>query len=255
MDIKGQDRIHLLDEIRGLAIICMVFHHAFFDIGYLLGLPWGYEAFDFFTWIQPLFWVIFIVTSGICTNLSRNSLKRGLLLFVISLCFTFVTAVIMPLFGFAGEEIYFGILHCLAICMIAAGLTKKLTNKIPLSVGLILSLLLFVVTYRMQSGYFGIGMLRLYIPQALRNLPFLFPFGITNSAFHSADYFPLFPWLFVFFFGVYLGRLCKQEGFPPFMYKSRSKILQFMGKNSLWVYVVHQPILYGIFLTVKMIFF
>lgn len=252
--MENKNRIHLLDEIRGFAIICMVFHHALFDIGYLLALPWGYDAFDFFGFIQPLFWVIFIVTSGLCTNLSRSSTKRGLLVLGISLCLTFVTAVIMPKMGFEGEEIYFGILHCLAICMITAGLSKKLTDKVPLALGLGVSLLLFVLTYRMQNGFLGVGSFGIALPQSLRDLGFLFPFGIINQSFSSADYFPLFPWLFVFFFGVFLGRLGKRDGFPSFTYKSHSRFLQFMGRNSLWVYVAHQPVLYVIFLTIKVLF-
>lgn len=252
---KQRERIYFLDEIRGLAILCMVVHHAFFDIGYLLNLQWGYDAFDFFTFIQPLFWFIFIVTSGLCTNLSRNSTKRGLLLLGISLGFTFVTAVVMPLFGFEGEEIYFGVLHCLAVCMIAAGLTKKLTDKVPPAAGMAVTLLLSIFTYKTQEGFIGVGPVGFRLPEALSQVEFLFPLGIVSDNFVSADYFPLLPWLFVFFFGVFLGKGVMKQGFPPFARKSRSRFLQFMGRNSLWVYVLHQPVLYAIFLPIKAIFF
>lgn len=255
MKTQQTNRIHLLDELRGLAIICMVVHHTLLNIGYLLGIPWGYEAFDFFGFVQPVFWILFIVTSGICTNLSRSSTKRGLLLLGISLVLTFVTAVIMPAVGFEGEDIYFGILHCLACCMILAGVSKKLTDKIPVGVAMAVCLVLFALTYRLQDGLLGIGAFSLRLPPAITQLPFLFPFGIITTTFHSADYFPLFPWVFVFFFGVFMGRRLKQNGFPACTYQSRSRFLQFMGRNSLWVYVVHQPILYVIFLTVKAIFF
>lgn len=255
MDKIKNNRIHLLDELRGFAIFCMVFHHAFFDVGYLLGLDWGYAAFDFFKYVQPFFWVVFIVTSGVCTNLSRSSTKRGLLLLGISLCMTFVTAVIMPMVGFDGEQIYFGVLHCLACCMILAGLCKKLTDKIPIQVGMVVSLALFALTYQVQEGWLGLGAFGVAIPEGLKNLGFLFPFGIIDNQFFSADYFPLLPWLFVFFFGVFLGRLGKKEGFPSFTYKSHSRFLQFMGRNSLWVYVAHQPVLYLIFLIIKAVAF
>ena len=33
---EGQRRIYLLDELRGFAIICMVIHHTFYDIGFVL---------------------------------------------------------------------------------------------------------------------------------------------------------------------------------------------------------------------------
>lgn len=255
MEKKQQNRIHLLDEIRGIAIFCMIFHHAFLDIGYLLGLQWGYDAFDFFTAVQPAFWVVFIITSGICTNLSRNSTKRGFILLGFSLAFTFVTAIIMPRIGFEGEEIYFGILHCLACCMILAGISKKITIKVPPSAGLMVCLVLFLFTYRIQSGWLGIGALRFQLPAAWHQVEYLFPLGIVSNTFHSADYFPLIPWIFVFFFGVFVGRYWKKKSFPSCMYRSRSRFFQFMGRNSLWVYVLHQPILYVVFLIIKAILF
>ena len=46
--IKGAKRILILDEIRGFAIICMVVHHMFYDIGFVLDVQWGYRVFDFF---------------------------------------------------------------------------------------------------------------------------------------------------------------------------------------------------------------
>ena len=32
---NGIRRIYFLDELRGFAIICMVFHHMFYDIGFV----------------------------------------------------------------------------------------------------------------------------------------------------------------------------------------------------------------------------
>lgn len=254
MENIKKERIYLLDELRGFAIICMVIHHSFYDIGYLLGLDWGYAVFDFLCYFQPIFWVIFIVTSGICTNLSRNSTRRGLILFGISLAITLVTAVIMPAIGFQGEEIYFGVIHCLACCMILAGLFKKLTNKVPVPVGLAVTLVLFAVTYNIQFGTIGIGKLSVALPEALNNVGFLFPVGITTSNFASADYFPLMPWLFIFAFGIFVGKIGMERGFPKYAYKSRSKVLQVIGRNSLWVYVAHQVVLYGIFYVIGLIF-
>lgn len=254
MEKTTKQRIFLLDELRGFAVICMVLHHCFYDIGYLLGLDWGYEVFDFLCYFQPIFWVIFIVTSGICTNLSRNSTKRGLILLSISLVITGVTAVIMPALGFEGEEIYFGVIHCLACCMIIAGLLKKVTSKIPTAVGMIGSLALFAITYNLQFGKIGIGSLSLTLPEFLSEVNFLFPLGITGSSFESADYFPLMPWFFIFAFGIFSGIVMTKKGFPEYAYRSRSKVLQVVGKNSLWVYVFHQVALYAIFFIIRLIF-
>ena len=70
-------RIEILDELRGFAIAAMIVHHFFLDVGDILGLQWGYDVFNALCVVQPLFWAIFIIISGICTRLSRSSVKRG----------------------------------------------------------------------------------------------------------------------------------------------------------------------------------
>ena len=42
---SARPRIYLLDELRGFAILCMVVHHAFLDVGDVLQLSWGFPAF------------------------------------------------------------------------------------------------------------------------------------------------------------------------------------------------------------------
>lgn len=242
-----KERVHFLDEIRGLAIFCMLFHHAFYDIGTVLGRDIGYELFDFFKIVQPFFWFAFIFISGVCTNLSRNVLRRGCMLMCVSFIITFVTAVIMPFLGFGGEKIYFGVIHCLASCMIFTGLFKKLLAKINFKIALPILLVLFMITYNLQNGYLGFGSFSLDVPDALESVGFLFPIGITSSSFYSSDYFPLFPWLFMFLMGVYVGGVWKERGFPKFMYKSRSKFFAKLGRYSLYIYIAHQPILFALF--------
>lgn len=48
-------RIYMLDELRGFAILCMIFHHFFLDAGDVLGKSWGYEIFDALCVVQPVF--------------------------------------------------------------------------------------------------------------------------------------------------------------------------------------------------------
>ena len=49
-------RIYMLDELRGFAILCMILHHTFLDVGDVLGFSWGYKVFDALCTVQPLFW-------------------------------------------------------------------------------------------------------------------------------------------------------------------------------------------------------
>lgn len=237
-------RIHLLDELRGLAILAMIVHHAFLDIGEFAAADWGYEIFNKLCIFQPIFWAIFIVISGICSRLSRNAKKRGAIVLGAGLIVTLVTAIIMPLFHFTGMEIYFGILSCLGSCMIITGFLMPLIEKIHPIVGMAISAILFTVFYTVSEGSLCFGLIKL--PQILYKTNYLMPLGFFNESFYSADYFAIFPWLFMFIFGAFLGKFAKDGAFPKWMYKSRIKPLSFVGKNSLWFYLGHQVVIYGI---------
>lgn len=248
---EKKSRIHMLDEIRGFAIICMIFHHMFLDIGDVLGLKWGYDVFDALCKVQPLFWAIFIIISGICSVLSRNTIRRGAIVLACGGAVTLVTAVIMPLLNFTGAEIYFGILHCLGACMIITGLLMPLFNKVNYKVGAVISLVLFLFLWGLESGSLCFGLIKL--PQSLYQYNITAPIGIHSSSFYSADYFPVIPWLFLFFFGYFVGRPFKEGKVPKYMLKSRSKFLSLVGRNSLWVYLAHQPVIYLVLFIIAII--
>ena len=236
-------RIELLDELRGFAILAMIVHHTFLDIGFVLGMDWGYKVFDKLCVLQPVFWAIFIIISGICSRLSRNTLKRGAIVFAAGLAVTLVTAVIMPKMGITGAEIYFGILSCLGVCMIITGLFMPLIKKTNPIFGMAICAALFAIFYSVSSGSLCFGLIKL--PEALYQTNWLMPLGIFSETFESADYFAILPWLFMFLFGAFLGQYAKDGAFPAFAYKKHSKFLSFIGRNSLWFYLAHQPVIYA----------
>ena len=120
-------RVHLIDEVRGFAIICMVFYHAMFDLVVIFGVD-----FPIFTSslmqdvLQPLFAGLFIFISGTAGHYSRSNLKRGAVCFGFGLILTAVTALFMP-----DELILFGILHFLGIAMMLFPPLKKLAAHVP----------------------------------------------------------------------------------------------------------------------------
>ena len=251
---EGQRRIYLLDELRGFAIICMVFHHMFYDIGFVLHYDIGYKIFNFLCVFQPLFWAIFIITSGICSRLSRNTARRGIIVFAAGLAVTLVTAVIMPAIGISGVEIYFGVLSCLGLSMIITGIFMPLINRLGKkgsAAGMAVCAFMFLATYSVSSGSLVFGLVEL--PQALYETNYLAFLGFHNGSFFSADYFSLLPWFFMFLFGAFLGKWAKDGAFPAGCYKSRVKFLQKAGKNSLWIYLLHQPALYAVMYIISFI--
>lgn len=236
--MEATKRICLLDEIRGAAVLCMIFYHTFYTLATIFLIPFAYRVLAIFEPIDPYFATIFIVISGIVSQLSRSNLKRGLKLAAVSVVVTLVTYFLFP-----QDVILFGILHFLAFAMIWYGLTAKWREKIPLWLGLTACAVLTFCFAWVEHGKFAAV---LPLPAVLYKTNLLFPLGMYSETFYSADYFPILPWIFVFLFGTYLGRLAKAGKFPAFTYKSRVPFLSFIGKHALWIYILHQPVIFSI---------
>lgn len=71
-------------------------------------------------------------------------------------------------------------------------------------------------------------------------------FGVPQDDYRSGfDYFPIFPWITVYSFGVVMnikGNKGKEEKTSRF-YKTISFLPSIIGKNSLYVYIFHIPII------------
>ena len=235
----ARPHIHLMDEIRGFAVLCMIFYHAFYTLAYIYGIDWGMALLRFFMPAEPFFAGAFIFLSGISSDLSRSNLKRGAKLFLVALVVSLATWIVVP-----QELIVFGILHFLSICMMLYGLCKPFLDRFRFSWWQILvCALLYACTMDISRG---VVFFAIQLPDTLFQTSFLFPFGIPGPGFRSSDYFPLFPWIFVFFAGGFFGKLAAGGKFPAFAYKSRIPFLSWMGRHALILYVVHQPVIYGV---------
>lgn len=235
----ARPRIHLMDEIRGFAVLCMIFYHAFYTLAYIYGIDWGMALLRFFMPAEPFFAGAFIFISGISSDLSRSNLKRGAKLFLVALVVSLATWIVVP-----QELIVFGILHFLSICMMLYGLCKPFLDRFRFSWWQILvCALLYACTMDISRG---VVFFAIQLPDTLFQTSFLFPFGIPGPGFRSSDYFPLFPWIFVFFAGGFFGKLAAGGKFPAFAYRSRIPFLSWMGRHALILYVVHQPVIYGV---------
>ena len=211
----GKKRIYLLDELRGLAVFCMVFYHAFYSMSEFFGFEIGTKLLDFFTPAEPFFAALFIVISA---------------------------------------EIYFGILHLLSLSMLIFSALRAGLDKINPIVGFVLCIVIYILTYGVSAGFVGIAGLKTFaLPAALYKTNYFMPLGFFNSSFHSADYFPLLPHLFMFLAGTFIGIYAANGRFPAFTYRRRSRALCFLGRHALVIYIAHQPIIYGILWVVEKI--
>ena len=231
-----KERIYALDWIRGIALLGMIFHHALFaveQISYLFNEPVEFaflQGWGFWT-LQELFVAVFLLISGICTAFSRNVLRRGLIVSGGAAAITLVTAVLLPAIGVTGLEIWFGILHMFGFSMLIYALLSHPKKWVPVLTASVLFVVYLAAVTLWGSGY------ALWV-----NTVMGFPF----EGFYSADYYPLFPYVLLFFAGTKLGPAIKERRLPAKFYALRCKPLEWVGRHSLWVYLLHQPLIFGI---------
>lgn len=243
---NNKKRLNFLDEVRGFAVFCMVFYHAFYICGSFFEWDWAADFFDFFMPVQPLFAGIFIFICGVSCTLSKSNLKRGAILLGIAVGFTLVTALLLPAMGFVGTEIYFGILHLLAVSVLFYALIeKKLKGFSPFS-GILLCAVLYAFTSGISNGELSYGnLISFSLPESLFEHDYLMPLGIYSSSFYSADYFPIFPNIFIFLSGTFAGKHFLQKGYPEWCYPQKIPFFGFLGKKSLIIYVIHMPVIFA----------
>lgn len=222
-------RIWELDALRGVCVLGMVAVHFVYDLTELYGVvSWQYPG--WFAFVKDWGGVLFLLISGVCATLGSRSVRRGLVVFACGMLCTAVTAG-MALLGFSDKSIviYFGVLHCLGVCM-----------------------LLWAVLHRLPTSALGIAgavmvVLGLLLRGRVFSFPYLMPLGLVPEGFASSDYFPLLPNLGFFLLGAVLGRCLyreKKTRFPSVNPNNPAvKCFAAMGRYSLQIYLLHQPIL------------
>lgn len=225
-----------------MTVISMVLYHAVWDIVYLFGVNWTwYETPLAYVWQQSICWS-FILLSGFCFSFGRHKLKRGLIVFAAGLLIMLVTAVLMP-----GQRVLFGVLTMLGSAMLLLLPLEKVLAKVPSRTGMCVSLLLFFLFRNMNEGWLGFEALRLVrLPDFLYRNLFTAYVGFPPSDFASTDYFSLFPWFFLFVSGYFLFRHLTEADKMEIFSKSRLKWAEWIGRHSLPLYLLHQPVIYAV---------
>ena len=120
-----KQRIWELDALRGLCILGVIAVHFIFDITVLYRLI-SWQPPEAFLVFQHWGGVVFVVLSGICVTLGSHSVKRGAVVFGCGMVCTAVTAG-MYFLNMADVSIiiYFGVLHCLGVCMMLWPIFRK----------------------------------------------------------------------------------------------------------------------------------
>ena len=226
-----KSRIWELDALRGVCILCVIVVHFLFDLSFFGGLSLTLPA--WYVFLQEYGGAIFVVLSGVCVTLGSKSVRRGLIVFACGMLITAVTYGMYRL-GMSGADVVvkFGVLHLLGVCMLVYPAFKKLPPAALALLGLAIAI----------TGYAIRGVV---VPQH-----WLFPLGLTYEGFTSSDYFPLFPQLGYFLIGAAIGKTAYREKktlLPGSFQKTGiARFFCWCGRQSLFIYLLHQPIVYGL---------
>jgi uncharacterized membrane protein len=214
---KINSRSLLIDTLRGFTIILMIFFHFSFDL-----TNFGFLRIDI---VHAPFWYalpriivfLFLFAVGMSLSLAHKEKihwhpfwKRFLKILFFALIISVVTYFLFP-----ENWIYFGTLHAIALI----SLMTLPFLKYP-KIALIIALILFIPSIFLD-----------------KNLPWF------SLAHESWDYIAPFPWVGASLLGVFAVRYGLHQFALP---ENRLvKSLNYLGKHSLFIYLVHQPILFG----------
>ena len=249
------ERLMFFDTVRGILLVGMIGYHAMWDLVFLL----GHYEYTWYTGVPGMIWQKtvccgFIFLSGFCTVLGHRLLMRGIIVSLCGAVIMAVTAIVMP-----ENRVVFGVLTLHGASMIITAGLRRLFPLEPagekkhcplyavICVVCIIACILFQGT---MYGYLGThGHPLVYFPAWLyRNYVTAF-FGFSPAGFHSTDYFPLLPWYFLFLAGETAGRIFRgMDWLKAGIFKKGLQPFAFLGKHSLLIYMLHQPVLYGIFM-------
>ena len=246
---KADNRAFELDLLRGFAIFMMILHHFAYDLRYIF----EYNVFSFigqncdwfWAFLHPFFIFIFVVISGICCQFSRNNFKRSLKLLIVALGFTVVT-ITADHFLDLGCSIYFNVLHLLFVSTLLFAVfdhveQKKYGERNSRNGDAVLFLIVMAFFFLLN----GIHYYHYKIHSGFVSILGIEPH--PDYAWTVGDELGLIPWVGVFFLGVLIGRHVykkKETLFPnaPKAVHAVSKPFEWIGRNSLLVYILHQPI-------------
>lgn len=218
--MTSQRRHGEIDVLRATAIVLMVLFHLVYDLKEFAGININYQD-PFWFVIGKTSALLFIFVSGLASGFSRSPVKRGFKVLLYGMGITVATYIVMK-----GMYVRFGILHFLGVTMI-------------------LSPFFYSLSSRMLGGLAGVSaLLGFWFKGLVLETSLFLPFGLMYKDFSSMDYYPLFPYIAMTFLGILAYRhLYAQRTEPILAFPLDYKPILWLSRNSLVIYLVHQPII------------
>jgi len=222
-------RVVAVDALRGLAIVAMVAYHFSFDLALFRLARFDFEHDPFWLAARATIVATFMALVGVSLVLADRQgvapAKRWRRIGAIAACALVVSAASYAMFP--RTWITFGILHAIAVSSIAAWPLVRFPRA-ALALGI------------------AIVVAGLVVAHPAFDAPWLSWIGFTTRPPATEDYVPLFPWLGVALAGITLGDALARRAFKPLDLVARAPaVLRWLGRHSLAIYMVHQPILIG----------
>lgn len=234
---KRKSRLEAIDLARGAALIAMAIYHFAWDLeffGYAppgMTLEGGWKLFARAIAASFLFLVGISLFLAHGRGLRLTSFLRRLVMVVAAAAgISLVTYFIMP-----GSFIFFGILHQIAL----ASILGLFFLRLPALLTVAFVILIIAAPYFARNAIFDHSA--------------LWWVGLSTVNPPSNDYVPVFPWLACVLAGIAAARMADKAGLFSRMAAHSMPAwtgpIQYAGRHSLAVYLLHQPILIaGLFL-------
>ena len=224
-------RLIPLDLARSLAILCMVAFHFTFDLALFGYLPPDTMSQPFWYYFARMIAGSFLFLSGVSLWLAHGLGIRWPAFWTrfAKIAAGAVLVTLASIWFVPGGTILFGILHAIA----AASLLGLIALRLPWPVTLVLAAAIFAAAWGPRLPAFD----PLWLVWT----------GLAETRPMMGDYVPLVPWAAPALAGIAAAKALRLDlwrGTPP---TRLTRALGFPGRHSLVIYLIHQPILFGLF--------
>ena len=220
-------------------MFAMIIYHFYWDLGYFGFIDLRVVTQGLGLIIAQLIGLSFITIAGIASRLQSltNSYKSKMVRRIFRLMSISIAISILTFIIDKSNFIFFGILHFLSVCSL-------------------ISLILIKIKSNFQLLLICLGTGLISISEITFNIPFIFSWlGFSKELPLTNDFYPIIPWITFYFFGFWLGGIINK--IPNKKYQNLSntdpqlsvvlKLIEYVGRKSLIIYILHQPLLFSLF--------